>query len=91
MVSGVLGNEVLPVRGLEFSRRRRVRTAGRPAACGAGKVSADEQDWGSLGAVVTGLGDRGRVRRARGQELPRRTARRLLAGAGADEDSGQSR
>jgi hypothetical protein len=67
-----------------------VLPAGRPAACGAGKVSADEQDWAAWRSGDR-AGDRGRVRRARGQELPRRTARRLLAGAGADEDSGQSR
>jgi hypothetical protein len=56
-----------------------------------GQVSADEQDWGSLGAVVTGLVIAAGCAELAARELPRRTARRLLAGAGADEDSGQSR
>jgi membrane protein DedA with SNARE-associated domain len=62
-----------------------------PAAYGAGKVSAGEQDWGSLGALVAGLAIAAGFAAAAARYYRRRKTRRLLAGASASEVSGESR
>ena len=62
-----------------------------PAAYGAGKVSADEQDGASLGALVAGLVIAAGCAVLAARYYRRRKARRLLAGASAGEASGQSR
>ncbi len=62
-----------------------------PAAYGAGKVSADEQDGGSLGALVAGLAIAAGCAVLAARYYRRRKARRLLAGASAGEASGKSR
>jgi membrane-associated protein len=62
-----------------------------PAAYGAGKVAASEQDGASLGALVAGLAiAAGCVVLAR-RYYRRHKARRLLADASAGDASGQSR
>jgi membrane protein DedA with SNARE-associated domain len=62
-----------------------------PAAYGAGKVSAGEQDWGSLGALVAGLAIAAGCAAAAARYYRRRKTRRLLARASAREVSGESR
>ena len=62
-----------------------------PAAYGAGKVSAGESDWGSLGALVAGLALAAGCALLALRYYRRRKARRLLARAGASEVSGEPR
>ena len=62
-----------------------------PAAYGAGKVSAGEQDWGSLGALVAGLAIAAGCAAAAARYYRRRKTRRLLARASAREVSEESR
>ncbi len=59
------------------------------AAYGAGKVAADEQDGGSLGALVAGLAIAAGCATLAVRYFRRRKARRLLAGTA--ETSGESR
>jgi membrane protein DedA with SNARE-associated domain len=59
-----------------------------PAAYGAGKAAADEQDGGSLGALVAGLAIAAGCAGLATRYFRRRKARRLLAGAA--EASGES-
>ncbi len=58
-----------------------------PAAYGAGKVSAGQQDAGSLGALIAGLAIAAGSVMLAGRYFRRRKARRLLAGASADTAS----
>jgi len=62
-----------------------------PAAYGVGKVSAGEQDWASLGALVAGLAIAAGCAAAAARYYRRRKTRRLLARASAREVSGESR
>jgi membrane protein DedA with SNARE-associated domain len=62
-----------------------------PAAYGAGKVSAGEQDWASLGALVAGLAIAAGCAVFAARYYRRRKTRRLLARARAREVSGESR
>ncbi len=62
-----------------------------PAAYGAGKVSAGESDWGSLGALVAGLALAAGSTMLAARYYRRRKARRLLAHAGASNVSGEPR
>ncbi len=62
-----------------------------PAAYGAGKVSAGEQDWGSLGELVAGLAIAAGCAAAAARYYRRRKTRRLLAGASAGEAGGEQR
>ena len=59
-----------------------------PAAYGAGKVSADEQDLGSLGALVAGLARAAGCIVLAGRYYRRRKARRLLASVSTGKASG---
>ncbi len=61
-----------------------------PAAYGAGKVSASEQDAGSLGALVAGLAIAAGCITLAARYYRRRKARRLLGNASAPEASGES-
>lgn len=61
-----------------------------PAAYGAGKVSAGEQDWGSLGPLVAGLGITAGCAVLAARYYRRRRARKLLAGASVGEDGGSA-
>jgi hypothetical protein len=56
-----------------------------PAAYGAGKVSAGEQNGASLGAAVAGLAIAAGCATLAARYYRRRGARRLRAGTGADE------
>ena len=60
-----------------------------PAAYGAGKVSADERDWGSLGALVAGLALAAGCTALAARYCGRRKAGRSLAGVSEHEASGQ--
>ena len=60
-----------------------------PAAYGAGKVSADEQDWGSLGALVAGLALAAGCAVLAVRYYRRRKARRSLADVSEHEATGQ--
>ena len=51
-----------------------------PAAYGAGKASAGEQDWGSLGALLAGLAIAAGCAALAARYFRRRKARRLLTG-----------
>jgi membrane protein DedA with SNARE-associated domain len=62
-----------------------------PAAYGAGKVAASEQNGASLGALVAGLAIAAGCVMLALRYYRRRKARRLLARAGAGETSGKSR
>jgi len=62
-----------------------------PAAYGAGKVEAGEQDWGSLGALVAGLAIAAGCAAAAARYYRRRKAHRLLADVSPREVSGESR
>jgi membrane protein DedA with SNARE-associated domain len=62
-----------------------------PAAYGAGQVSADKQDGGSLVALVAGLAIAAGCIVLAARYYRRRRARRLLASASASEASGESR
>ena len=62
-----------------------------PAAYGAGKVSASEQDGGSLGALVAGLAVAAGCAVLAARYYRRRKARRSLAGTNAGDGSGESR
>jgi membrane protein DedA with SNARE-associated domain len=62
-----------------------------PAAYGAGKASADQQDAGSVSALIAGVALAAGAVMLAGQYYRRRKARRLLAGAGADTASDRSR
>jgi membrane protein DedA with SNARE-associated domain len=62
-----------------------------PAAYGAGKVSAREQDGGSLSALVAGLAIAAGCAVLATRYYRRRKARRSLAGTNAGEASGGSR
>jgi membrane protein DedA with SNARE-associated domain len=63
-----------------------------PAAYGAGKVSANEQDAGSLGALVAGVAIAAGCITLAARYYRRRKARRALAGVGGPEASrGESR
>jgi membrane protein DedA with SNARE-associated domain len=55
-----------------------------PAAYGAGKASADQQDAGSLTAMIAGLAIAGGAVMLAARYYRRRKARRLLAGASAN-------
>jgi membrane protein DedA with SNARE-associated domain len=55
-----------------------------PAAYGAGKASADQQDAGSLSAMIAGLAIAGGAVMLAARYYRRRKARRLLAGASAN-------
>jgi membrane protein DedA with SNARE-associated domain len=55
-----------------------------PAAYGAGKASADQQDAGSLSAMIAGLAIAGGAVMLAARYYRRRRARRLLAGASAN-------
>jgi membrane protein DedA with SNARE-associated domain len=57
------------------------------AAYGAGKVSADEQGWGSLGALAAGLAIAAGCAVLGVRYYHRRQARRSLKGASAEETS----
>jgi membrane protein DedA with SNARE-associated domain len=59
-----------------------------PAAYGAGKVAANEQDWESLGALVTGLAIAAGCAVLAARYYRRRRARRFARMASADEASG---
>jgi membrane protein DedA with SNARE-associated domain len=61
-----------------------------PAAYGAGKASSDQQDAGSLGALIAGLAIAAGSVMLAGRYFRRRKARRLLAGASADTASAGS-
>ena len=62
-----------------------------PAAYGAGKVSAQQGDAGSLGALIAGLTIAAGSLLLAARYYRRRKARRLLAGASTDTASEQSR
>jgi membrane protein DedA with SNARE-associated domain len=62
-----------------------------PAAYGAGKASADQQDAGSLSAMIAGLAIAGGAVMLAARYYRRRKARRLLAGASANPASEGSR
>jgi membrane protein DedA with SNARE-associated domain len=62
-----------------------------PAAYGAGKASADQQDAGSMSALIAGVALAAGAVILAGRYYRRRKARRLLAGAGADTASERSR
>ena len=59
-----------------------------PAAYGAGKVAANEQDWESLGALVTGLAIAVGCAMLAARYYRRRRARRFADGASASEAGG---
>jgi membrane protein DedA with SNARE-associated domain len=60
------------------------------AAYGAGKVSADEQGWGSLGALAAGLAIAAGCAMLGARYYRRRQARRSLTGVSAEETSRES-
>ena len=62
-----------------------------PAAYGAGKAAADEQDWGSLGALVAGLAIAAGCAVLAVRYFRRRKARRLLPGAAEASRNGGRR
>ena len=62
-----------------------------PAAYGAGKVSADQQDAGSMSALIAGLALAAGAVILAGRYYRRRKARRLLAGADAGAATERSR
>jgi len=62
-----------------------------PAAYGAGKVSASDQDGGSLGALVAGLAVAAGCAVLAVRYYRRRKARRSLAGTNVGDASGESR
>jgi membrane-associated protein len=62
-----------------------------PTAYGAGKVSAGDQNWGSLSGLVAGLAITAGCAMLAVRYYRRRKARRMLAGTSAGEVSGQSR
>jgi membrane-associated protein len=59
-----------------------------PAAYGAGKVAADEQDWESLGALVTGLAIAAGCAVLAARYYRRRRARGFARRASADQPGG---
>jgi membrane protein DedA with SNARE-associated domain len=59
-----------------------------PAAYGAGKVAANEQDWESLGALVTGIAIAAACTVLAAKYYRRRRARRFAKRTGASEAAG---
>jgi len=73
---------------MELRRRLRVRAVGRPAAYGAGKVVANEQDWESLVALVAGLAIAAGCAMLAARYYRRRRARRFAGRARAGQAGG---